>query len=205
VATPIIRSAPEGGTRERIVAAGLRLFYARGYTGTTVRDIAAGCGLSAGAMYNHFASKDDLLFEIIDGFHDLADDSISAGLRAASGDPADQLESLVRHFTALHIAHPLHTHVANRDYIYLPKSQRDSIVRRRRRIRTVFADVLRAGEQAGIFAFATLGGDDAVTAASMAILNMSVSVGEWFDDHGPRSADDIAALHARLALRLAAE
>jgi AcrR family transcriptional regulator len=203
MATPIARSAGDGGTRQRIVQAGLRLFHDRGYSGTAVRDIAAACGLSPGAMYNHFASKDDLLFEIIDGFHDLADDVIAAALRAASRRPEDQLESLTRHFTALHIAHPLHTHVANRDYIYLPRAQRESIVRRRRHIRAVFADVLRAGEDAGVFAFAELGGDDAVTATSMAILNVSVSVGEWFDEHGPGTAEDIAALHARLALRLA--
>jgi AcrR family transcriptional regulator len=205
MATPILRSDAEGGTRQRIVQAGLRLFHDHGYTGTTVRDIAAACGLSPGAMYNHFASKDDLLYEIIDGFHDLADDSIAAALRAASERPEDQLESLVRHFTALHIAHPLHTHVANRDYIYLPRPQRDSIVRRRRRIRAVFADVLRAGEKSGVFAFEDLGGDDAITATSMALLNVSVSVGEWFDEHGPRTAEDVAALHARLALRMVRE
>ncbi len=200
-----VNARSSGSTRERIHEAGLELFNARGYTGTTVRELADACGVAPGAMYNHFASKDDLLFEIIDGFHDLADDCIAAGLRCTSQRPEDQLESLVRHFTALHIAHPLHTHVANRDYIYLPRSQRESIVRRRRRIRAVFADVLRAGEQTGVFAFSALGGDDAVTATSMAILNMSVSVGEWFDEHGPRTAEDVAALHGRLALRLASE
>lgn len=191
------------GTRGRIMDAALRLFDRNGYTGTTVREIATACDLSPGTLYNHFASKDDLLLAIIDGFHDLADDVIARALRAASQDPEDQLESLVRAFTALHIAHGMHTRVADHDYIYLPSQQRDSIVRRRRRIRAVFADVLREGERTGVFAFADLGGEDGVTAASMAILEMSVSVGEWFDAHGPRSADDVAALHARLALRLA--
>ena len=37
----------------------------------------------------------------------------------------------------------------------------------------------------------------------MAILEISVSVGEWFGAHGPQTADDVAALHARMALRLA--
>jgi hypothetical protein len=32
---------------------------------------------------------------------------------------------------------------------------------------------------------------------------MVVLVGEWFDPAGPRSADDTAALHGRLALRIA--
>ena len=37
----------------------------------------------------------------------------------------------------------------------------------------------------------------------MAILNMVVLVAEWFDPAGPRSAPDTAALHGRLALRIA--
>ena len=67
--------------------AALRLFDSGGYGGTTVRDIAQECGLSPGALYNHFASKDDLLFAIIDGFHDLADDVIAGALRTSSDDP----------------------------------------------------------------------------------------------------------------------
>ncbi len=37
----------------------------------------------------------------------------------------------------------------------------------------------------------------------MAILNMAVWVADWFDPSGPRSAEDTAALHGRLALRIA--
>lgn len=183
--------------------AALRLFDAGGYGGATVRDIARECGLSPGALYNHFASKDDLLFAIIDGFHDLADDVIADALRTSSDDPADQLESLTRAFTALHLSHATHTRVADHDYVYLPPAQRGSIVRRRRRIRTVFADVLREGGRRGTFSFGDLGGEDGITAAGMAILEISVSVGEWFDPHGPQTADDVAALHAQMALRLA--
>ncbi|MDQ6914409.1 MAG: TetR/AcrR family transcriptional regulator [Actinomycetota bacterium] len=46
-------------TRERIVAAGLRLFAERGYHGTSVGDIESAAGLSprSGALYKHFPSK----------------------------------------------------------------------------------------------------------------------------------------------------
>jgi hypothetical protein len=70
-------------------------------------------------------------------------------------------------------------------------------------VRGLFADVLREGERRGAFSFAELGSQDAVQAASMAILNMIVFVAEWFDPRGPRSAQDTAALHGRLALRIA--
>lgn len=190
-------------TRERIHEAGLQLFNERGYTGTTVRQLADACDLTPGAIYNHYASKEALLFAIVDRVHDEADAVLSATLREGDGDPASQLEALAAAFTAFHIARPRETRVANRDYIYLPAGERDSVVRRRRRVRGLFADVLREGERRGSFAFGELGSEDAVQAASMAILNMIVFVAEWFDPRGPRSAADTAALHGRLALRIA--
>ena len=51
--------ASELSTRERIVAAALRLFAEHGYRGTSVGDIEAAAGLSprSGALYKHFPSK----------------------------------------------------------------------------------------------------------------------------------------------------
>jgi TetR/AcrR family transcriptional regulator, cholesterol catabolism regulator len=196
-----VRSPSDTG--ERIHDAGLTLFNERGYTGTTVRELADACGLTPGAIYNHYASKEALLFAIVDRVHDEADAVLSATLRGSSEDPVAQLEALASAFTAFHIARPRETRVANRDYIYLPAGERDSVVRRRRRVRALFADVLREGERRGSFAVGELGSTDAVQAASMAILNMVVFVGEWFDPRGPRSAEDTAALHGRLALRIA--
>lgn len=190
-------------TRERIHDAALRVFHRAGYSGATVRDVADACGLSPGALYNHYAAKDELLFAIVDRFHDLADETLAGALARGGAGARECLDALVRAFVALHIAHPLHTRVANRDYIYLPDAQRARIVQRRRRIRETFAEALRAGEREGVFRLAELGSEDAVTAASMAILNMVVQVGEWFSERGPESAEEVAALHARLALRVA--
>ena len=192
-----------GVTAERIHEAALTLFNERGYTGTTVRELADACALTPGAIYNHYASKEALLFAIVDRVHDRADAVLSETLRGAGSEPVAQLEALAAAFTAFHIALPRETRVANRDYIYLPAAQRDSVVRRRRRVRALFADVLREGEREGAFAFGDLGSEDAVQAASMAILNMVVLVAEWFDPAGARSAQDTAALHGRLALRIA--
>jgi len=196
-------TAPAGGTRERIHDAGLTLFNDRGYTGTTVREIADACGLTPGAIYNHYASKEALLFAIVDRVHDLADAVLAETLRGVGSEPTAQLEALASAFTAFHIARPRETRVANRDYIYLPAAQRDSVVRRRRRVRALFADVLRDGERSGSFSLDDLGSEDAVQAGSMAILNMVVLVAEWFDPAGPSSAQDTAELHGRLALRIA--
>ena len=49
---------------EGILAAAARLFVERGYDRATLREVAREAGVSTGAIYAHFRTKEDLLFEI---------------------------------------------------------------------------------------------------------------------------------------------
>ncbi|MDQ0511966.1 TetR/AcrR family transcriptional regulator [Ancylobacter amanitiformis] len=51
-------------TRARIEAEALTLFAEKGIDGTSVRDIALRAGLSEGALYRHFPSKEELAREL---------------------------------------------------------------------------------------------------------------------------------------------
>lgn len=48
-------------TRRQLVDAALRVLGARGLAGATVQDIAAAAGVAAATVYNHFATKDELV------------------------------------------------------------------------------------------------------------------------------------------------
>jgi AcrR family transcriptional regulator len=52
--------------RKDILAAAGRCFARAGIEATTMRDIFAEVGMSAGAVYNYFASKDDLIAAIVE-------------------------------------------------------------------------------------------------------------------------------------------
>jgi AcrR family transcriptional regulator len=51
-------------TRHRLQTAAIQLFVDKGVAETTVRDIARAVGLSEGAMYRHFASKEELVWQL---------------------------------------------------------------------------------------------------------------------------------------------
>lgn len=59
------RTAGGVATRERLLAAAERLFAERGFDGVSMPAIAAACGITAGAIYKHVESKEQLFFEVV--------------------------------------------------------------------------------------------------------------------------------------------
>lgn len=57
----VSRETP-ASSREQILDAAAKLFGAKGYDATSVREIGAVLGFSAPALYHHFSSKEDLFF-----------------------------------------------------------------------------------------------------------------------------------------------
>ena len=52
-------------TREKILEASANFLISRSYSGTTISAIAEAVGLTKGALYHHFISKDALVLEIV--------------------------------------------------------------------------------------------------------------------------------------------
>lgn len=52
-------------TRDRILLVAARLFRYNGFATTSLREIGKEAGITAGSIYNHFASKDEILDEVL--------------------------------------------------------------------------------------------------------------------------------------------
>ncbi|MFN3871290.1 MAG: TetR/AcrR family transcriptional regulator [Aquificaceae bacterium] len=52
------------GTKEKILEASLKLFSQRGIRETTIKDIAKEVGITEGAIYRHFESKEEIVLEL---------------------------------------------------------------------------------------------------------------------------------------------
>ena len=62
----VFRSANAGGakrerTQAQLVQAAVQVFSARGVAGATIQEVAQVAGVTAGTVYNHFATKDELV------------------------------------------------------------------------------------------------------------------------------------------------
>ena len=68
------RAERKAETRERIVRAALKLFVDPGFKETSIAKIAEAAGISLGAMYNHFDSKEILAAKLFDeGWNGIGD------------------------------------------------------------------------------------------------------------------------------------
>jgi TetR/AcrR family transcriptional regulator, cholesterol catabolism regulator len=187
----------------RLAAAAIDLFYAQGVQATTVRQITGACGLTPGALYNHFTSKDHLLYVVIRDIHLAVDNEMASTIATAGPEPADQLGATVRLLVAHTAGHKKRSRVANREFVLLTGPRRQEIRAIRRRIRDQVTEILMTGAGQGTFDLA--GGNDraAATLASTTITNMCVHISEWTLEHYPLGIPDLQDRYAQMALRLA--
>lgn len=189
------RTAGSSGakTAADIRRAGLALIFERGYAGMTLRDLAAAVGLSPGSLYNHFETKQALLFEILkDHMEQLLaalDDAI-AGIEA----PCERLAAYARFHVHYHMVRRKEVFVINSELRSLEPENFGVIRSLRRAYEQRLSEIISDGQAAR--AFAT--GDVRVT--TFAVLAMLTGVCDWYEGDGRLGEDQIIALYQRLTL-----
>ena len=189
--------------QRRLAAAAVELFYRQGARATSVRQITEACGLTPGALYNHFQSKDQLLYVVVRDIHLRLESVLTEARAAVAGDPVAELSAIVGVYVARHSDHRETARVANREFALLTGERYDEVVAIRRRLRDEVVDVLLAGQKKQVFDL--VGGDDRTAAVltALPILDMCVHISEWFHQHRPLSHADLEARYVGLALRMA--
>lgn len=61
-------SEPMQSTKEKLFDKAIELFSENGYENVSIKDVAAAAGITGGSLYNHYASKEEILDEIFDYF-----------------------------------------------------------------------------------------------------------------------------------------
>lgn len=64
-AAPVARASQREATRQRVIDAAQDLFDTHGYQGTTIREIARHAGVAVGSVFTTFASKGEILSEVM--------------------------------------------------------------------------------------------------------------------------------------------
>jgi AcrR family transcriptional regulator len=87
-------------TSHRILTQAMRIFLEKGYHGTSIDDITQAAGVTKGALYWHFKSKEALLKTIIEEFEKQFLDGLIQAVKDARGDTHDKFEKYFRYNAA---------------------------------------------------------------------------------------------------------
>jgi AcrR family transcriptional regulator len=186
---------------EAIRAAAFTQFAERGYPVVTVRDIMKACGLTQGALYNHFKSKDELLHDIITSTQAELERQCLQALADAGDDPRAQLAAFVRSYVKRHCHLRVEALVANREIGWLDAERVSDIRRSRRAIRDILVGILTRGIDKGLFSPPQIDGKLDLKAMAMAMLDQCTHISMWYTPGRQLDEEQMASLYAEMALR----
>jgi len=83
--------------KDTIIDETLKLFSLKGYNNTSIQDILAAAGASKGGFYNHFKSKEDLFFQVLEKARKIWRKRNLEGLDNSKS-PLESVEQLLRNY-----------------------------------------------------------------------------------------------------------
>lgn len=175
VTSPLVWEHVQPAAARRLLTGAVDAFAERGYQATTTRDIASRAGMSPAALYVHYPSKENLLFEISLYGHKSALEVLRSADHGAT--PSDRLRSLVSAFTAWHAEHHTIARVVQYELAALSPEHLAEVATIRRAISAQIEQVLADGVTAGEFAVSDPPG------TTLAVLSLSIDVARWYTPH----------------------
>ncbi|SFD66413.1 TetR/AcrR family transcriptional regulator [Streptomyces aidingensis] len=189
------RNGGRGEVPQRLLAIATRLFAERGYERTSVQEIVDAAGVTKGALYHYFGSKDDLLHEIYGRLLRLQQQRLDAV--AGSGAPvAERLRAAAADVVVSSIENIDDATIFFRSMHQLGPEQLKKVRAERRRYHERFRALVEEGQQAGIFSTATPA-DLVVFYHFGAVHQLS----QWYRPEGPMTPQEIGDHLADLLMR----
>jgi AcrR family transcriptional regulator len=191
----VSRKPPEDPVPRRLLSAATKLFAQKGFDRTTVQEIVEAAGVTKGALYHYFGSKEELLQEVyarvlrlqqerLDAFAD-ADEPVERRLRAAAADVVvttiENLDDAAIFFRSMH---------------HLSPEKNKQVRAERRRYHERFRALVEEGQRSGVFTSATPA-DLVVDYHFGSVHHLST----WYRPDGPLTPQQVADHLADLLLR----
>lgn len=180
--------------RQRLLSAATRLFAARGFEGTSVQEIVSAAGVTKGAMYHYFDSKDDLLKEIYGRVLRLQMDRLFT-IADGPGPVAERLYTAAADVVQTSVENLDDSKIFIRSMHQLSPETSKAVRAERRRYHERFRDLVREGQEAGIFRD-DVPADIVVDYFFGAVHHLAM----WYRTDGPLSGAELGRYFADLLL-----
>lgn len=180
-------------TKETIKTAAINLFYKKSYFATAMSNIALDSNIRKASIYHHYASKEDILFDILMTTMKALTAYIKNCLEGVEN-IENRMRSVVRAHVKFHCDHQKEVLISDSELRGLTANNYKLFVARRDAYEKIFQTLIMQGMEQGHFA----PGDAKVI--SYAILTMCTAVAHWFNPEGRLSGDQISSIYEELVV-----
>ncbi|CAN5343084.1 TetR/AcrR family transcriptional regulator [soil metagenome] len=185
-------------TRDTVVRVAVDRFCSVGYAGTSMRDIARAAGIRPASIYNHFVSKEEILWEVFQQATS-AITVMQAEARDALPEGAgieERVRAFVRTHALYHTTYGRLAVVSHTQLVSLEEIHRASAIGWRDDYEHSLRVLVEAGMIDGVF--------DVPDAKmySFAIIQMGLSIATWYRPDGSLGPDAVADHYEEIAARM---
>lgn len=181
-------------SRRDILRTAARLFQERGYDATSMQDVASALNFSKAALYHHFESKEEILFQIMSYGMDIFEEKVLAAIREIA-DPEQRLRACIaRHVELVLSGRDREITVILHENRTLPAESGRQINARKKSYVVYLGDLVgQVQRQRGL-------NTPAVNpqVAGLALLGMINWMYQWYRPEGPVSEGEIARQFTQL-------
>lgn len=139
-----IITTKNGSKKNVIIRKASALFRKKGFSATSMRDIAEAIGVEAPSLYNHIESKNEILIEICFGIARLFTDFLKE-VERNSGSNLSKIESIIRFHISMMIGEFENVYISNHEWKHLPEPYLGEFKNQRRNYRLRIAAILQKG------------------------------------------------------------
>jgi TetR/AcrR family transcriptional regulator, cholesterol catabolism regulator len=181
-------------TKEVVREKAAEFFFEKGYDATNLREVAAASGLKIGSLYNHIASKEDLLLQVMGG---VIDDLVAQQQAAlhVEGDAVERLRSVVECHIRFHAGRAKEVYIGNTNLRALSEEARREIVAKRTDYSNVIEAAIVAAGESGLASVL----DSRLHTYS--IVALGTHLAGWYQPGGRLSLDEIVETYTKFVLR----
>ena len=190
------RTAHSKGDRTAAVIrqVGLRLIFRHGFEAMSLRQLAAEVGIQPASLYNHIATKQALLFDLIHDHLIALLQHCDAALAAAGPGTVERLRAFIAQHLLYHLEKKQEVFVANFELRALDPGNYSRIIAMRRSYEERLIVLLDEGVAAGEVSLRD------TRVAAYAILAMLTGACTWYKPDGRLTKAEMVALHTDLVL-----
>jgi len=182
-------------TYDRILKEATWLFAQRGYSASSMRELANAVGIRKATLYHHVSSKEELLFQIMYRLAKQMHESIKPLLHNSEITSADKIRQALKiHFDSI-ATNRLEVTIAVLERRTLSGEYRQKVREAVTQYETDFQNLIAEGIKRGEVV------DMDMAVATQAILGMCNSIVQWYSPSSGYSMDEIASMLTNIILR----